>query len=306
MSEIKFTSVGNKIDLLVNGEKAILGKWYPYNSIFQVRNKSGFKGEPFDQVKYVYRNEDKLSNEASIDIDFPPNKNKKPSSENKNVTLENNKEYSLMDFISHNDAVDRIKIVDFDSTGVISLNGRNVYKGQVILMEEFPSIEFETKTGIGNPYNSIKYQVGNSNEYSDIYIIESSIYGYAKFKEQVISETINKEDNTINYSISNKIENGIVNGIAKFIVQIDSNSNEIFNPELNTSVVINDKEILKTGTYEFNLKVNDLGEVDLNIEVISTSLISGGGVYFVVEASSINENESIIQGRNKNNFLINL
>ena len=303
MYQIRFIEIGDKVDLKVNGAAANNSTWYDIDSTMRITKKdSKLLGEPFDSIKYVSKKDDVISNEALIQINYPPNKNQNPSSVNNQITINKNQTYVLNKNFTFNSSVDRIRIVKFDqNAGELLFNKRPIYIGQEIMIYDLNKLEFLSKNGIGNPYQSLIYKAGNNQKYStQEYYLRFKIDGKSFLEEPVIKNSITD----IIASVSIPIKNGVINGKAYLKVKVQTDSIKIFEKG---SVVVNELEVIKSGEYFFNVDLNSEGEFNFNIYMSSDEVISDGAIYFNVELISINNDTTIVdQENNKSLIIVNL
>ena len=303
MYQIRFIEIGDKVDLKVNGAAANNSTWYDIDSTMRITKKdSKLLGEPFDSIKYVSKKDDVISNEALIQINYPPNKNQNPSSVNNQITINKNQTYVLNKNFTFNSSVDRIRIVKFDqNAGELLFNKRPIYIGQEIMIYDLNKLEFLSKNGIGNPYQSLIYKAGNNQKYStQEYYLRFKIDGKSFLEEPVIKNSITD----ISTSVSIPIKNGVINGKAYLKVKVQTDSIRIFEKG---SVVVNELEVIKSGEYFFNVDLNSEGEFNFNIYMSSDEVISDGAIYFNVELISINNDTTIVdQENNKSLIIVNL
>lgn len=301
--EIKFLDIGDKLKVLINNQQITLNKWYSISEPFKVAKKDAkLIGEPFDSIKYISKNGDMISNEALIQINYPPSKKNDPLSTNSQIEVFQNSEYILDEHIAINNAVDRIRITKIETEGgYFTYKGIKVHLNQEIMMFDLDKLIFHTKNGIGTPYQRLHFQVGNNEKYSKVYTLEYVIYGKSFLNDPVITKgTIG-----ISTSISSKIENGTPGGLAKISVLVETNSKKVFDSD--TTITINELEIVKPGTYDFDVKLGSEGDFSFNTYIYSEDTIDDGAIYFDLELKSINNETSFIdEERNKSAIVINL
>ena len=301
--EVKFLEIGSKIKVLVNNGTANLNQWYSISDIIKVAKKdSKLVGEPFDSIKYISRDGSIISNEALIQINYPPSKKVDPKSTNSKVEIFNNIEYKMIDYIGYNNAVDRLRITKLETeAGYLTYKGVKVYLNQEIMLYDLDKLIFVSKNGIGSPYQKIYFQVGNIEKYSEVYSLEFAINGKCFINQPIIS----KGTSVVSSAITNKIENGVPGGTAKITVLVETNSAKVFDD--NTSITINDVEIVKTGLHSFDVKLDSDGEYNFNIYIFSEDTIDDGAIFFDLELKLINNDDSFIdKEKNKSSIIINL
>lgn len=301
--EIKFLDIGDKLKVLINNQQITLNKWYSISEPFKVAKKDAkLVGEPFDSIKYISKNGDMISNEALIQINYPPSKKNDPLSTNSQIEVFQNSEYILDEHIAINNAVDRIRITKIETEGgYFTYKGIKVYLNQEIMMFDLDKLIFHTKNGIGTPYQRLHFQVGNNEKYSKVYTLEYVIYGKSFLNAPIIT----KGTVGISTSVSNKIENGTPGGLAKVSVLVETNSKKVFDSD--TTITINELEIVKPGTYDFDVKLDSEGNFSFNTYIYSEDTIDDGAIYFDVELKSLNGSDSLIDmEKNKSSIIINL
>lgn len=277
MSElIQFKNLSNRLSIKSNGNNISLSSWYPKDSITIDKIGGGY-GEPYETLRYSAKNDDNIeSNQASIIINFPPNKNVNPECEITIANLQEESSINLEDYIVFNEGVDRLRINDYNLVGVLKYNNSNIYKGQVVMSYDFDKITYHADKGQGKPYYELTFQVGNSLSYSSQkkFIANKEALAYIEDPE------INIYENTASTLI--KIKDSVVNSTAKLKVIVSTDSLIYFNPEEDNSVFINDKEILRTGEYEFIVQTNNIGEFNMPIEINSQTPIGDNDIKFEV------------------------
>ena len=131
--------------------------------------------------------------------------------------------------------------------------------------------------------------------------MEFAINGKCFINQPIIS----KGTSVVSSAITNKIENGVPGGTAKITVLVETNSAKVFDD--NTSITINDVEIVKTGLHSFDVKLDSDGEYNFNIYIFSEDTIDDGAIFFDLELKLINNDDSFIdKEKNKSSIIINL
>ena len=229
-TQFKFPQLGQRAIVKINGVLALADTWYPQGAVITAeRAINSHVGEPYDEIPYQVQNGGLLSNEAPIILNFPPNKNLQPVSNDVAQNIINNTIYGLESYIPYNTAVDRLRIVSYDDTGILQFNGSNVFPNLEIMQYDFSKLKFTSTTGQGYPYFRLRYQVGNINGYNPaIYTISLTLNGLASLLNWIEAiyeeirfggvETYSIQQNTI------RIVNGIYNKIAHVRVTVNLSS----------------------------------------------------------------------------------
>lgn len=225
-TKFKIVEFGERTTVKVNGFNAVLDAWYdePISALTIHKNDPALFGEPFDFIKYQVTDDTLISNTAVITVNFPPDLSVNPESLDTVDFIENDTQYIVSDLLPFNSAVDRIKIVSFDSNaGSLLFNGSNIYPGFEMLFYDFQLLTFKSKKGTGDPYQEIKYQVGNSLGYNSIeYSAKLNIAGLAILEKTDESQLV--EDGISRLSFDLKINNGRINGVAKVTINVNLSS----------------------------------------------------------------------------------
>lgn len=220
-TKFKIVAFGERTTVKVNALPAILDTWYNASDVLKIeKNDPSALGVPFDSIQYQVTDDIVVSNVASILVTAPPNTTIEPESANDVVTVDNQTNYQFIDNVPFNAAVDRIKIVSFNSNGQFTLNGFNIYPGMEIMHYDFQNIVYRTANGSGEPYQTISYQVGNSDGYNPT--IYTVIYNLPRLGEIILIGSGGTIDSGIHHLFSNiQVINGRVNGTAKINVDLN-------------------------------------------------------------------------------------
>lgn len=302
----KFLNLGQRIKLFVNGVLAQTNTQYQVSDTIRIEKKNNSDiGEQFDEIKYqgyeIVDGKEIKSNIATIQVSFPPDKSKIPSSNNKEIEILNSTTIVLSTHISLNEAVDRIKIINFKNIGELLFDNSEVFSGKEIMQYNFSKLKFTSlDSGIGNPYQEIKYQVGNSNGYnSTIYSLKINIIGLASLVELFppdIQE--NEKQKSIIYTL--KVNNGSVEKTAKIKIET-SLPIEVFTPD--NSIIIHYKndsiQINENGIVEILVNLDKKGEAEIitDIELFLENKNINGFLKFTLldidgDASNISSNNT--------------
>ena len=221
-TKFKIVAFGDRTNAKVNGFNALINTWYNASDVLTVhKNNPSLFGEPFDVIKFKVTDDVIESNVGNITINVPPNKVNSPLSSNFTGTIANNTEYTVINNIPFNDAVDRIKILSFtNEVGQLIFDTNNIYPGFEILHYDFNLLKFKSKNGFGSPYFNMTYQVGNADGYNNtIYSLNYNIFGQASLTQD--SEETLTDEFTKSLSFDVKINNGWVNKTAKINVAVN-------------------------------------------------------------------------------------
>lgn len=275
MAKFKFLNLGQRVDVSVNNISAQTNTYYEDSDTITVeKNDSTQYGEPFDEIQfqgfYQSQSEELKSNISKIFVNFPPDKTLAPESVNNEITIDNNQQISIIDSIFYNSAVDRIKILDFENIGQLTFNSNFIFQNKEVLQYDFNKIKFKSNaSGIGFPYQKIKYQVGNLDGYnSTIYLLTINIDGLASLVEVDDPDVnANEESKSIIYNI--QIVSGIINKNAK--VQIETSfPPEVFtDPDSSIKLIYRNNviNIKDNGIIEITTVLDQDGKDDLYLEI---------------------------------------
>jgi hypothetical protein len=301
--EIQIRTLGGRVQMNVDNIPATLSSWYPINSNFNIVKTGIGYGEPYDKIDYVVRDTENntSSNISSIIINYPPNKNIRPDVAITDVNLTNNEEETnLFDYLQPNSAVDRIRITSFSTIGNFTYNGTNLYPGEIIMIYDLDKIKFKSYLGQGMPYSFLKFQVGNSLQYSSEKTININKIDTASLGEP----TTNIFEST-SFSVI-KISGGIPLKNANLKIIIETNSLKYFNSNYNVSVSLNGVEVLRKGEFNLSVQLNENGQYSFPIEINSDSPIADGDITFAVELLSLDINNTNVALNNRKTITINL
>lgn len=313
-TDFMFTQLGERAIVKVSGTIAQTGIWYAQGSpvVIEKQNVNHF-GEPYDKVTYKAKNETLISNEANIVVNFPPNKNNQPSSVDSSVDLQNNQTINIIDHITYNDAVDRIKIISYTvGVGELEYFNSSIYPNKVIMQYDFEQIKFNTLTGIGSPYQKIYYKVGNANGFSSTtYSLSINIIGKASLLNLLQNQgEIN--DSGVGYKYIEAtigIQNGYVNGTAKFKMNVNLSSNAW--PTNTQNLIIIDypggsKDVNSNGDTFINIPLGPTGEVNLTftLGISLANLPVTGDINFTLV--DINGDTNLVSSNNVQTINVNL
>jgi len=304
--EIKFLEIGERVSVQIDNVNVVRNQWYDASKNFKVLKKKGsFYGEPLDYIRYVAKEDDKISNEAILTVNFPPNKKQPPYSFNNQKLIENNEEIDLSQLIHLNDTADRIRITSFkENVGDFLFNGNKVYKGLEFMTYDIDKLKYTSGSGTGLPYQEIEFQVGNKERYSQNYKLTLNIDGKGILEDPIISPADSFEFRTTSALI--KLVNGPIGGKVKFNVEFNTQSEQIYLADNTGSVGINEQEINRNGIFNFEGDINENGEFDINIHAYSKNVISDGSFYFNVTLESINDNTELVGESNNKIIVLNL
>lgn len=303
-TQYRITELGKRTIATVNGFLAVLNTWYDYPiDLLTVTKTDPTKyGEPFDFIKYQAMDSDGLiSNTAVITINAAPDKSILPLSADTTDVLTNDTDYQVTGFMPFNAAVDRIRIVGFDSDiGAILFEGSNIFPGFELLHYDFESLIFRTKKGTGIPYQQIIYQVGNADGYdSTLYIATFNIVGLASLEE--INESEVDADGITTVSFDTRVLNGTINGIAKVNVAValtgtpwPVDTENFFNLSFDTDDIENNTNFTTDILVDLNNEgfQNLFGQLNIN----NTDAPVGGTITFTL--IDINGNPALVDTGN--------
>lgn len=305
--EIKFLSIGPRVKVKINqNEDAVVNQWYGITTNFRVEkfNNSDL-GEPLDSIRYVARNNDKQSNEATIEVNFPPDKTSAPNSINKIIEIDQNDVYSLKDLLTLNDSSDRIRITSYVSNvGSLLFNNSQIYPGMEFMIYDLANLKFHSESGTGSPYQNILFQVGTKERWSQVYRLQLNIIGISQLDDPIVVNPSSYEYRTA--SATFKIKNAVVNGKVRYEVTYSSDSNEISIPENEGSIVISETDIARPGTYSFESDLNNQGEFDVKVNISSKNVITDSGFNFTVKVISVNGDENLVGDPDEKSVTLNL
>jgi hypothetical protein len=310
-THFRFKYLGQRAITKVNGVVAQIGVWYNQGSSITSQKANNIHlGEPYDQIKYEATNGTLTSNISVIDINFPPDKNIAPMSSDATVTINNNQVLNLINHITYNNAVDRIKIISYtNNVGELDFYGTTVYNNKVIMQYDFSELKFTSTTGIGSPYQKIYFKVGNKDGFSlTTYSITINITGTAE-----LIKLIQSPDEIVDLGNGNgykgtemtlRIKNGYINGIAKFKMNVNLSSNAWpVNTENIAMITYNggNKEVNTNGDTIVNIPIGSTGETNIifGIAINLVDLPVTGTITFTL--IDINGNPALVS---LNNFQV--
>lgn len=306
MATFKFLNLGQRVRVFVNNVLAQINTSYNDSDAVKIEKQdNNHYGEPFDEIQYqafdtVSGNELK-SNIAKIIVDFPPNKSISPSSTNNEILIENNQEISIINSIAYNAAVDRIKILSFSNIGNFRYNLNSIYPGQQVMNYDFELLKYKSlSSGFGNPYQEIKYQVGNINGYNPtIFSLKINIDGLASLIEV---EPADIEENEQSKSIiyNTRISNGFINKTAKVKIET-SLPEEVFTSDSEITVIYrnNSIDITQNGEIEIETTLDQIGEdnILLNMTLMLENNNINGFIKFTL--LEVNNNNDLVSTQNE-------
>lgn len=305
--KFKLLNLGQQSKIFVNNVLAQINTYYEKEDTIRIEKiNDDHIGEPFDTIQYqgfhdTSKGEIK-SNIAKIIVNFPPDKSVTPSSVNNEIEILNTDQINIFDNITYNEAVDRAKIISFESIGDLTFNSGYIFENKELLQYDFSKLKFKPlETGIGFPYQEIKYQVGNVLGYnSTIYSLKINIEGLASLIE--IEEPDIQEfegSKSIIYTLG--IENGVVNKTAK--IQIETSlPPEVFENEDSTVRLAyrnNSFLITENGTIDFTTTLDIRGQDQLLLEIdlfLENNNIEGFVKFTLLE---IDEESSLVSATNQ-------
>lgn len=304
----KFLNLGKRVKVFVNAVLAQVNTFYDDTDDITVekQNVNDF-GEPYDEIQYQGFKTNVgasvlKSNIAKIIVNFPPDKISAPSSADDNVLILNNQQIDIVDNIPYNASVDRLKIISFNNIGNLSYNDSNISNGKEIMQYDFKKIKFKSNPfGIGNPYQEIKYKVGNSLGYTaTVYSLKVNIDGFASLLEVGDVETkVQGAFKLISYNL--KVQNGVVNKSAKISIETSLPVGVFSSPESNVKILYRggQVEVTENGTVDFvtTLDQNGQDNILLNIDLNLADNNIDGFIKFVL--LEIDENPALVSATNE-------
>lgn len=304
--EVRFLKISDRVDIKVNSSSVEKNKWYDINSRFRIDKKETYYyGEPLDSIEYEIKDNGLISNKSSLRVNFPTNKNKKPYSSNKNLTINNNEELVFSQLISLNNTVDRIRITSLSNdSDDFMFKDKKVFKGLEIMVYDFKNVKYKSSTGTGNPYQEIGFQAGNINGWSEEYKIKLRINGKAKLEEPtiILADSYESRKSSANLIISN----GSVGRKAKFNVDFRTSSQQIYNEVNKGLILINGQEINRNGIFNFEEVLTNKGDFNIKIDIASENIITDGSFYFKVTLESIDNDPSLVSELNNQTIVLSL
>ena len=306
-THFKITEKGSRVIVKVNNSIAVLNQWYLSSDVITVEKQdNNHYSEPYDFFKIKVKNSENESKENNIIVNFPPNKNILIVSIPEEFSMNNNEVINLFSHIQYNAAVDRIRFIDFDNIGEFKNGNNDIEKLKTYYQYDFSQISFKASEGNGNPYQTIKYQLGNLNGWDEITELKINVNGLASLIKT--NEETDMESNFILRETFFKISNGYINKKAKFSINVNLSSSfwagisenkiSLFSNELNENYTEN-------GTYEKILNLDNQGALSFIIETIienSTLPVTGN---IIINLLEINEDPSLVSSVNSETITFN-
>lgn len=306
-THFKITEKGSRVIVKVNNSIAILNQWYLSSDVITVEKQdNNHYSEPYDFFKIKVKNSENESKENNIIVNFPPNKNILIVSIPEEFSMNNNEVINLFSHIQYNAAVDRIRFIDFDNIGEFKNGNNDIEKLKTYYQYDFSQISFKASEGNGNPYQTIKYQLGNLNGWDEITELKINVNGLASLIKT--NEETDMESNFILRETFFKISNGYINKKAKFSINVNLSSSfwagisenkiSLFSNELNENYTEN-------GTYEKILNLDNQGALSFIIETIienSTLPVTGN---ITVNLLEINDDPLLVSSVNSETITFN-
>ena len=306
-THFKITEKGPRVIVKVNGSIAVLNQWYLFSDILSVEKQNpNHYAEPYDYLKIKVKNSENESKENNVIVNFPPNKNILIVSIPEEFSMNNNEVINLFSHIQYNAAVDRIRFIDFDNIGEFKNGNNDIEKLKTYYQYDFSQISFKASEGNGNPYQTIKYQLGNLNGWDEITELKINVNGLASLIKT--NEETDTESNFILRETFFKISNGYINKKAKFSINVNLSSSfwagisenkiSLFSNELNENYTEN-------GTYEKILNLDNQGALSFIIETIienSTLPVTGN---ITVNLLEINDDPLLVSSVNSETITFN-
>ena len=306
-THFKITEKGSRVIVKVNNSIAVLNQWYLSSDVITVEKQDlNHYAEPYDFFKIKVKNSENESKENNVIVNFPPNKNILIVSIPEEFSMNNNEVINLFSHIQYNAAVDRIRFIDFDNIGEFKNGNNDIEKLKTYYQYDFSQISFKASEGNGNPYQTIKYQLGNLNGWDEITELKINVNGLASLIKT--NEETDMESNFILRETFFKISNGYINKKAKFSINVNLSSSfwagisenkiSLFSNELNENYTEN-------GTYEKILNLDNQGALSFIIETIienSTLPVTGN---IIINLLEINEDPSLVSSVNSETITFN-
>ena len=306
-THFKIKEKGNRVIVKINGSIAVLNQWYLSSDVITVEKENlNHYAEPYDYLKVQVKNNENESKENYITINFPPNKNISIISIPEEFSMINNQTINIFEHIQINDAVDRIRFIDFNNIGEFKIGNNLIKKMKTYYRYDFQNINFSSFNGNGNPYQIIKYQLGNSNGFDTTTECKININGLASLLK--ISEVDDNEDTFISHEALMKIENGYIGKIAKISININMNS-PYWDGFTENGILVsygdNEESFIENGVYERNVQLDDKGSfsflIETNIENSSLPIIGN----IIVNLLEIDGNSALISAANSQTINLN-
>lgn len=306
-THFKITEKGSRVIVKVNNSIAVLNQWYLSSDVITVEKQdNNHYSEPYDFFKIKVKNSENESKENNIIVNFPPNKNILIVSIPEEFSMNNNEVINLFSHIQYNAAVDRIRFIDFDNIGEFKNGNNDIEKLKTYYQYDFSQISFKASEGNGNPYQTIKYQLGNLNGWDEITELKINVNGLASLIKT--NEETDIETDFILRETFFKISNGYINKKAKFSINVNLSSSfwngisenkiSLFSNELNENYTEN-------GTYEKILNLDNQGALSFIIETIienSTLPVTGN---IIINLLEINDDPLLVSSVNSETITFN-
>ena len=306
-THFKITEKGSRVIVKVNNSIAVLNQWYLSSDVITVEKQdNNHYSEPYDFFKIKVKNSENESKENNIIVNFPPNKNILIVSIPEEFSMNNNEVINLFSHIQYNAAVDRIRFIDFDNIGEFKNGNNDIEKLKTYYQYDFSQISFKASEGNGNPYQTIKYQLGNLNGWDEITELKINVNGLASLIKT--NEETDIETDFILRETFFKISNGYINKKAKFSINVNLSSSfwngisenkiSLFSNELNENYTEN-------GTYEKILNLDNQGALSFIIEtIIENSTLPVTGI-ITVNLLEINDDPLLVSSVNSETITFN-
>ena len=282
-THIKFTKIGSKVNLLVNGVAAVVNQKYLVNAssgselkqqistTFSINKKnSSDVGTPYDTLKYKAYKGDLESNEATIQVDLLT-KTDLPAGSTSTVSIPQNSNINLSSYISINSSSDRIIIENYDyNSGQLTLNSQVVNPGSIIMKEDIQNLIFKSFSGTGIPYQKIIYRAANSiTQAVNSNTIQLNIAGNASLL--LTSYTVEQIESVLERFLSAKISNGRINKKAKFSININLDAEKAWPIGNKNEIILASNNFNKRYTSNINeeieVSIDQYGESDIQMNM---------------------------------------
>lgn len=306
-THFKITEKGSRVIVKVNNSRAVLNQWYLSSDVITVEKQdNNHYSEPYDFFKIKVKNSENESKENNVIVNFPPNKNILIVSIPEEFSMNNDEIINLFSHIQYNAAVDRIRFIDFDNIGEFKNGNNDIEKLKTYYQYDFSQISFKASEGNGNPYQTIKYQLGNLNGWDEITELKINVNGLASLIKT--NEETDTESNFILRETFFKISNGYINKKAKFSINVNLSSSfwagisenkiSLFSNELNENYTEN-------GTYEKILNLDNQGALSFIIEtIIENSTLPVTGI-ITLNLLEINDDPLLVSSVNSETITFN-
>ena len=307
-THFKIKEKGPRVIVKVNGSIAVLNQWYLSTDVITVEKQDlNHYAEPYDFLKIQVKNSSNESKENYVTVNFAPNKNLSIISIPETFEMQNNGTVNLFEHIQYNEAVDRIRFIDFDNIGEFKNGNNSIEKLKTYYQYDFGNITFKTNTGNGNPYQTIKYQLGNLNGWGAITELNINVNGLASLLKT--NEVRNDYDAFVSHETFFKIENGYINKSAKISININmpsgfwdsltENKISFYSSEL-------DEDFIENGVYEKTINLDQNGNILFTIEtIVENSFLPITGI-ITVNLLEINDDPLLVSSSNTQTINLNL